>query len=360
MKTATTSVLVVLLLFQSSRQVPSQWTTIESNLWYASQVWVVGANFIPSTASNQLEMWQAETFDVVTIDRELGYAEGLGMNSMRVFLHDLLWHQGSLGFVRRIDQFLQIAHRHHIRITFVLFDSCWNPRPKLGPQPEPRPFLHNSTWVQSPHVDLLNNESRWETELKPYVTGIIGHFKNDNRVLMWDLYNEPDNRNDSSYTDAATKPAQALKLLKKTFEWARSENPPQPLTSALWIGSTPTVARFQLEHSDVITFHSYDRAPVMELQIRNLRRYGRPIICSEYMARSVGSTFQSILPVLKREHVGGYNWGLVSGKTQTIFPWSSWSRLSPVEGKTWFHDVLEPSGRPYDPAEAVLLRQLTH
>ncbi len=208
-------------------------------------------------------------------------------------------------------------------------------------------------------MDLLNDESRWEAELKPYVIGIIDRFKDDNRVLMWDLYNEPDNRNDDSYADAATKPIQALKLLQKTFEWARSENPSQPLTSGAYVHSTPTVVQFQLEHSDVITFHNYDRAPEVELQIRHLRGFHRPIICTEYMARSVGSTFQSVLPVLKKEHVGGYNWGLVRGKTQTIFPWSSWTDSSVVEPKVWFHDVLQPDGRAYDSAEIALLRQLT-
>ena len=99
------------------------WTTARANQWYSQQPWLVGSNFIPSTAINQLEMWQAASFDLPTIDRELGWAESLGMNTMRVFLHDLLWQQDSAGFLKRMDQFLAVADKHHIRIMFVLFDS---------------------------------------------------------------------------------------------------------------------------------------------------------------------------------------------------------------------------------------------
>lgn len=360
MKTATTLVLLSLLLFQSSAHFPVRWSPERAHFWYAAQGWIVGTNFIPSTASNQLEMWQAETFDPSTIDRELGYAHELGMNSVRVFLHNLLWQQDPSGFLARIDQFLDIAQRHRLRITFVLFDGCWNPQSKLGRQPEPRPFVHNSTWVQAPGIELLNHEDRWEKELRPYVLGVIGHFRDDNRVLMWDLYNEPDNPNEGSYHDPDSKSAQALKLLQKTFEWARAENPSQPLTSGVWAHSLPAVAGFQVEHSDVITFHDYDRAPVMGAQIRNLTRFHRPLICTEYMARGAGSTFQTILPLLKREHVGGYSWGLVSGRTQTIFPWDSWTHTSQQAPKIWFHDIVRADGQPYDASEVALLQRLTH
>ena len=125
------------------------------NAWYAAQPWPVGANFLPSTAINELEMWQADTFDPVTIDRELGWAEGIGMNTMRVFLHNLLWEQDPKGFEQRIDTFLTIAARHHIRPVFVLFDSCWEPFPKLGPQHPPIPGVHNSGWVQAPGAAVL-------------------------------------------------------------------------------------------------------------------------------------------------------------------------------------------------------------
>jgi hypothetical protein len=342
------------------------WTSDQANKWYLQQPWLVGSNFITSSAINELEMWQPETFDLPAVDRELGWAQSLGMNTMRVFLHNLLWQQDSQGFLRRIDQFLEVADKHHIRITFVLLDSVWDPRPHLGKQPAPKPHVHNSGWVQAPGADLLKDESRWNTELKPYIIGVLSHFHDDKRVLMWDLMNEPDNRNDVyKATELPDKAARALKLLREEWKWARSVNPAQPLTSGVWKGnyssdsSLSEMERFQLQNSDVITFHSYDPPDVMSRRIDSLRRYHRPIICTEYMARPLGSTFASILPLLKKEQVGAYNWGFVNGKSQTIYPWDSWEKSYSGEPAIWFHDIFRKDGAPYDARETELIRQLT-
>jgi hypothetical protein len=342
------------------------WTSDQANKWYLQQPWLVGSNFITSSAINELEMWQPDTFDLPAVDRELGWAQSLGMNTMRVFLHNLLWQQDSQGFLRRIDQFLEVADKHHIRITFVLLDSVWDPRPHLGKQPAPKPHVHNSGWVQAPGADLLKDESRWNTELKPYIIGVLSHFHDDKRVLMWDLMNEPDNGNDVyKATELPDKAARALKLLREEWKWARIVNPAQPLTSGVWKGnyssdsSLSEMERFQLQNSDVITFHSYDPPDVMSRRIDSLRRYHRPIICTEYMARPLGSTFASILPLLKKEHVGAYNWGFVNGKSQTIYPWDSWEKSYSGEPAIWFHDIFRKDGAPYDARETELIRQLT-
>src|SRR5579863_1101644 len=296
------------------------WTEKRADNWYSHQPWLVGSNFIPSTAINQLEMWQADSFDLPTIDRELGWAESLGMNTMRVFLHNLLWQQDSAGFLQRMEQFLAVADKHHIRITFVLLDSVWDPNPQLGKQREPRPFVHNSGWVQAPGADLLKNEARWKRELQPYIVGVIHHFRRDKRVLVWDLMNEPDNDNvQYKNQELPNKGEFALRLLKQEWRWARTAHPSQPLTSGVWKGdwsegSLSEMARFQLENSDVITFHCYGPPDSMKERIASLRRFHRPLICTEYMARPLGSTFAAILPILKKEEVGAYNWGFVSGK----------------------------------------------
>ena len=220
-------------------QAPQQhWTEEQANAWYEAQPWPVGANFLPSTAINELEMWQADTFDPTTIDRELGWAEGIGMNTMRVFLHNLLWEQDPKGFQERIDTFLTIAARHHIRPVFVLFDSCWEPFPKLGPQHPPIPGVHNSGWVQAPGATVLNDPTQYP-RLETYVKGIVGAFANDPRILAWDLWNEPDNGNDSSYAKGEPKNKNEiiLGLLPQVFAWARAARPRQPLTSGLWHGN---------------------------------------------------------------------------------------------------------------------------
>lgn len=343
-----------------------QWTVEKANQWHEDTGWLIGANYTPRTAINQLEMWQEETFDPETIDQELGWAEDLGFNSMRVYLHDLVWKENPEGFIDRIDRFLDIADSHGIGIMFVLFDGVWHPNPKLGDQPDPVPHVHNSGWVQSPGSEVLRDTTRWDY-LEDYVKGVIGHFAGDERVLVWDIYNEPDNTNDRAYGDIEpdNKKEQALMLLKKSFKWAREVNPSQPITSGLWYGdwsnpdSLKAMDEFMLEHSDVITFHAYEGPEVMEERIKALQRYDRPMLCTEYMARGNGSTFEDELPILHEHQVGAYNWGFVNGKTQTIYPWDSWDKEYTAEPEPWFHDILRKDGTPYDSSETAVIREYT-
>lgn len=323
------------------------WTADKANNWYKKQGWLVGADFLPSTAINQLELWQAETFDSATIDKELGWAANIGMNVMRVYLHDLAWKADEKGFKKRMDKFLSIAASHKIKILFCIFDDCWNPDPAIGKQPEPKPGVHNSGWVRSPGKSVHNDPSQWNY-LKQYVTDILTRFKNDDRILMWDLYNEPAN---SAYGMSS------LPLLKKIFEWAWAVKPMQPLTAGVWFMDFPAVNAFQLNNSDVITFHNYDDTVSMKTAIDTLQKRGRPVICTEYMARRNNSKFETHLPILKRYNVGAINWGLVSGKSNTIFPWGS--KEGSPEPNPWFHDVFRKDGTPYDVKEVELIKQLT-
>jgi hypothetical protein len=346
----------------------TRWTEDQANRWYAQQPWLVGANFLPSDAINELEMWQADTFDPKTIDRELGFAEGIGMNTMRVFLHNLLWEQDEKGFEQRIDTFLTIAARHHIRPIFVLLDSCWDPYPKLGPQHPPIPGVHNSGWVQAPGAEVLADPGQY-SRIENYVRGVIGAFARDPRILAWDVWNEPDNRNEGSYAnrDVKNKGEILEGLLPKVFAWARTAHPTQPLTSGLYSGDWSStsvmnpVARIQFEQSDVITFHDYGWPEDFEKRVKQLEQSHRPIICTEYMARAVGSTFDTVLPIAHQYHVGAINWGLVAGKSQTYLPWDSWRRPYVLEQPpVWFHDVFRPDGTPYREREANIIRDLAH
>ena len=316
---------------QVSGDLSGRWSAQQANDWYAKQPWLVGANFIPSDAINELEMFQAETFNPKLIDKELGMAESIGMNTMRVFLQDQLWQKDAKGFTERLNTFLEIAARHHIRPLLVLFDSCWETNPHLGPQHPPIPGVHNSGWVQSPGKERLMNRNV-EPQLEAYVKGVVGAFANDKRVLGWDVWNEPDNRGGDVVRDEAVKVARVNELLPKVFAWARSVHPMQPLTSGVWTGdwSDPAkeseTTKIQLAESDVISFHNYGWPEEFEARIVSLQPLGRPVICTEYMARGSGSTFDGSLPVAKRLHVGAINWGLVAGKTQTYYPWDSWDR----------------------------------
>ncbi|HEV2453256.1 MAG TPA: cellulase family glycosylhydrolase [Verrucomicrobiae bacterium] len=342
-----------------------RWSEEKANEWGKKTGWLVGCNFIPSTAVNELEMWQAATYDPKTIDRELGLAQGLGFNCVRVFLHDIPWQEDRKGYLKRINGFLKIADKHHIKVMFVLFDSCWNPNPHPGPQPAPRPFVHNSGWVQCPGSEYMAHPERLD-ELKPYVQDIVGHFRNDKRIAFWDVYNEPHNMNGRSYgeEEPTGKSDSALLLLQDVYAWAREMNPSQPLTSGLWEGDFDP-ARFsafdkiQVSESDIITFHNYGRLESVENCVQNLRRYNRPIICTEYMARPMGSTFNPILGWFKENNVGAFNWGFVSGKTQTIYPWDSWDKAYTAEPPLWFHDIFHTDGTPYNPSEVEYIRRIT-
>jgi hypothetical protein len=344
-----------------------RWTEAQANAWYATQPWPVGADFLPSTAINELEMWQGETFDPVTIDRELGWAEGIGMNTMRVFLHNLVWEQDPEAFRKRMDAFLTIAARHHIRPVFVLFDSCWDPFPGLGPQHPPIPGVHNSGWVQAPGAAILADPAEYP-RLEAYVKGVVGAFANDERILAWDVWNEPDNTNDGSYgkSEPKDKAEIVLKLLPQVFAWARSVHPTQPLTSGVWRGdwstleAMPAMTREQIEQSDVISFHNYGWPEEFEKRVEELEQFHRPLICTEYMARGAGSTFDTILPIAHKYHVGAINWGLVAGKSQTYLPWDSWQRPYVIQQPPiWFHDVFHRDGTPYRQREVEIIHGLT-
>jgi hypothetical protein len=351
----------------------ARWTEQKANAWYAQQPWLVGSNYVPRSAINQLEMWQEATFDPDQIDKELGWAEGMGMNTMRVFLHDLLWQQDAAGFQKRIDRFLAISARHHIRPLFVIFDSCWDPLPHLGLQHPPIPGVHNSGWVQSPGAVALADERQYP-RLKAYVQGVVGAFAKDDRILGWDVWNEPGSDNAGSYPKVELKPkdkvTRVAALLPQVFAWAREMNPTQPLTSGVWSidtsvaagheGSQGVLQDIQLRESDIITFHNYSWPEDFKNEVKWLRKYDRPMICTEFMARPAGSTFDGILPIAKQEKVGAINWGFVAGKTQTYYPWESWEHPYILnQPPVWFHEVLRADGTPYRTAEVELIKELT-
>ena len=360
---------LVLCSYAASAQTP-RWTEQRANDWYAQQPWLVGSNYIPKSAINELEMWQADTFDPAEIDKELGWAEAMGMNTMRVFLHDLLWQQDPKGFHARLDQFLTIASRHHIRPLLVLFDSCWDPLPHLGPQHAPIPGVHNSGWVQSPGAKALADPAQLP-RLKGYVQGVVGAFAKDDRILGWDVWNEPGSDQTGNYPKTELKNkdkiARVAVLLPQVFAWAREVSPTQPLTSGVYEVDTNAdenaleeIEKIQVRESDVITFHNYSWPEDFKSEVAWLRRFHRPVICTEYMARSVGSTFDTILPIAKQERVGAINWGFVAGKTQTYYPWESWDHpYVKNQPPVWFHEVLHSDGKPYRQAEVDLIRKLT-
>ena len=324
------------------------WSKEKANEWYATKGWLRGSNFIPSSAINQLEMWQAATFDPSTIDRELGYAQSIGFNAMRVFLHHVAWQEDPEGFKGRMKSYLEIADKHHIGTIFVIFDDCWSDVYKPGPQPAPKTGIHNSGWLRDPGT-LYHTEPLLKDTLEKYVKDILSTFKNDKRILLWDVYNEPGNSNYGN---------QSLELLQKVFMWGRQVNPDQPFSAGLWNDKLNDLNKFQLKNNDVITYHNYGKEQEHAKVIDTLQPYGRPLICTEYMARTRGSMFANIMPLLKKTNVGAINWGLVAGKTNTMYAWDT-PMPDGTEPKVWFHDIFRKDGIPYSEAEIKLIKSLT-
>ena len=373
------------LIFIQCQKSPSpvadyRWTEERAWQWHSENGWMVGTNFNPSTSINQLEFWQEDTYDPETIERELEWSAELGMNMHRVYLHNLLWDQDSIGFLERVDNYLNISESKDIKTLFVLLDDVWHPVPKLGKQPEPIPFVHNSGWVQAPGSEILGDSSRHD-ELKNYVKGVISHFADDKRVVGWDLYNEPDNvassdpenlvnninfRGLNRGPEVKEKHIYSLSLLKKIFMWAREVNPSQPLTVGLWkdsetwndIDNLSLIDRFAISNSDVISFHAYGDLEETRKKIEDLEKFNRPLLCTEYLARGEQNTFQIMLPLFKEKEIAAVNWGFVAGKTNTAFPWSSWQVEFDSLPKIWHHDIYLPDKTPYDEKEIAFLKNI--
>ena len=379
------SILFLSLIFIQCQKNPSivmdyRWTEERAWQWHNENGWMVGTNFNPSTSINQLEFWQEDTYDPETIERELEWSAELGMNMHRVYLHNLLWDQDSIGFLERVDNYLNISESKNIKTLFVLLDDVWHPVPKLGKQPEPIPFVHNSGWVQAPGSEILGDSSRHD-ELKNYVKGVISHFADDKRVVGWDLYNEPDNvassdpenlvnninfRGLNRGPEVKEKHIYSLSLLKKIFMWAREVNPSQPLTVGLWkdsetwndIDNLSAIDRFAISNSDVISFHAYGDLEETRKKIEDLEQFNRPLLCTEYLARGEQNTFQIMLPLFKEKEIAAVNWGFVAGKTNTAFPWSSWQVEFDSLPKIWHHDIYLPDKTPYDEKEIAFLKNI--
>lgn len=352
MKLKINMILMTAILFLTmaaqSQTTAKRWTEAQANKWQAENGWLRGGNFNPSTAINQLETWQAESFDPKTIDRELGWAEGIGLNCMRVFLHHVAWEVDKEGFKKRMDQYLSIADKHGIKTIFVFFDDCWNPTYKAGKQPDPKPGVHNSGWVRDPG-DLLNQDPKLINVLETYVKDVLTTFKNDKRIVMWDLYNEPGNNKLGN---------KSMPLLKNVFEWAWEVRPLQPVSAGVWRLALSDLNKFQVENSDIITYHNYQVPEVHQAAIDTLKRYNRPLVCTEYMARRNNSLFTNIMPMLKQQNIGAINWGLVDGKSNTKYAWDE-----PIpdgsEPKLWFHGIFHRDGKPYKQEEVDLIKSLT-
>jgi hypothetical protein len=353
-----------------------RWTETDAKEWLQARPWVCGFNFLPSTAVNFIEMWHADTFDMPAIERELGWAADIGFNAIRVNLPFLGWQNDRDGLLDRLDRLMGAAASVGIETVPCLFDDCGfgGDEPTWGPQPDPFPGIHNSRAVASPgRAAVLDASLR--PSLEAYVRDVIATYRNDPRILFWDLYNEPGNRMDFDKTKYSQFDAElerhAHSLMEKSFAIARDIGPDAPLSVAAWTTPLPDndahpyqteIDRSALLHSDIITFHSYWNRKRVAQFIDYLEVLDRPIICTEWMARQIDSRISDQLQLFHDRGVGCFQWGLVKGRTQTWLPWPDdlvRAHGGRIDRSVWFHDLLDENGEPYDPTELETIRALT-
>lgn len=353
-----------------------RWPADEAQAWCEARPWLCGFNFLPSTAVNFIDMWQRETFDAETIERELRWARDIGFNTLRTNLPFGVWQADRDGLVERVDRFLAIADGSGLSTMLCLMDDCGfsGDGPVLGPQPDPLPGVHNSRAVASPGRRVVMTPSAW-IGVEAYVRDLVTHFAADPRILAWDVYNEPGNlmifAPDGEHAFDSRLEAFSHRLMIEAFSWCRDVGPSQPLTVAAWrvpsFGEEPAafyeneIDRTALALSDIVSFHAYTSSRRVARIIEQLRAFRRPILCTEWMARQAGSRIEDQLSLFHRERVGAFQWGLVNGRTQTHIPWPT--VISPAVStkgeESWFHDLLGADGKPYREAETREIRRLT-
>ena len=324
-----------------------------------------GGNYVSANAGSQLHFWSRDGFKPKIIDAELAAAQKLGINTLRVFLHDLHFAHDPRGFKSRIDEFLSITAAHGIKPMFTIFDSCWD-QPVLGKYADPKPSTHNPSWVQSPGSAILKSPVLF-AELQPYVEWVMEEIVSDPRSLpIADLWNEPDNEGGRATGEGVQKNRSPIvaPLLLQVFAWARKANPDIVLTSGIWNGGACRQAELegclneteivQRACSDLPSFHSYcspcefaDRIDWLETDDEGNKR---PVLCSEWMQRGdfqpgSSNTIENLLPLQRDRLMGSMMWGLFSGATQTDVPWSNFVTGIP------HHDLFGRDGKLYYPQE---------
>jgi hypothetical protein len=323
---------------------------------------VKGCNYVPSDGSSILHSPNKEL-----IRREIGWARNVvGLNSVRVWVDLADYQINEEQVLTNFESFLGTCDANQIKVLPVLsLQSFLDPEydskaaGASGPLLDFHPSVHGGGWRYSnrlgwpccePEGNIPSKTMAAWVKTKPaaehFIRSLLSRYAKDDRVLLWDLYNEA--------------PKAARPLVETIFQWAREVNPSQPL-SVCWQGH---------DLSDVITFHTYAR-PGFETANRNspgwdflteldwARAWGRPMLCTEWLARPFGNTIEAILPFYERYHIGWYVWGLCAvGPAQYQFPWD-WPMGSPPPEK-WFHCLLYPDGTPYSAEEILMIRDFKY
>ena len=324
-----------------------RWSVEKANAWAAANPWWCGVNYIPANAINYTAMWDKTSFSPDVIRRELKLMTGLGMNCVRFVMQYKVYEEDPAYFLKTLDTFLSLCDEAKVKAMPIFFDDCVfgaNADPVIGRQPEPLEGWYAWAWSPSPgHTMVI--DKREHPKLERYVKDVMTRFKDDSRIFLWDLYNEPAN---------SKLGKRSFPLLLKTFAWARKVDPSQPISSGIWNGDKELNA-ILFDNSDVVTFHCYMDAKKTAARIKEMKAHGRPVICTEWMNRTCKSTVADCLKLFADADVGCIAWGLVNGKTQTHLRWGHRPEMLPYKGP-WQHDFFHGDFTSYDRAELDLIK----
>ncbi len=351
-----------------------QWTKEQAWAWYNARAWIRGCNFMSSDCCNRIDQWQEFGFEerLETTDRELAVAEEIGFNSVRLILEFAVWDQEHDSFMKRFDRYLEVCRKHGISAMIVLGNDCTVPKdmyvpPKLGPQKVD--IGYHGGRIRTPHKSYGADAVRYHIMDDPdvreryyeMVREIVTEYAHDDRVIVWNLFNEPGNGRGS----------ESLPYMQKFFEICRTIGPDQPLCTDVWSGGLTNgrakteIQQYGLENSDIVSWHNYGSYESNVMMIDQLRLIGRPALNTEWLNRITFNRVEDLYPLFYLHKIGCYNWGFVAGKYQTYEPWESiWQRIEkdPSQLKNyditkWQHDLIRPNLRPYDPNEIAIIKR---
>ena len=352
-----------------------KWSKEKAWQWYNGKPLIVGFNFIPSNVINFVELWQNLGHDEImkNVDHEIDMAAELGLNSVRMKVPFFIWEHEHDSFMNNLEDLLCRLDKRGITMMPVFFSDCCVPidmykPPHLGKQPEPVKGYFGGSPVtpfdSTPRVGYIPEDDRdtWP-KVEEFIREIVGKYAKDERILIWDIWNEPGNCNRSTMS---------LPLMERCFRWAREMDPIQPLCA----GPCGLGGKFPYEYlmnpyplapmeekavelSDIMNFHFYGDYAHTVKYIEHLKGYGLPMVCTEWLHRPFRSNIETHLPLFAEENIGSYFFGFVNGKRQYNQPWENIRRMPDIDLTCWMHDIYYNDGRPYEPRELDVIKKVT-
>lgn len=348
-----------------------KWTKERAWEWYNKQPWIRGFCYYPSCCLNMIEMWQEYNWDKVkaTMEKEMAIAKEWGFNAVRILtLFDLYLDQPE-AHLNHLEEFIQICDKNQIKVMVCIGNDCLvsksnYKKPSYGEQEYD--LGYHSGKAISPHIVMnepgyaLADEPEYFDLYLEYVEAIISKYAKDERVLLWDIYNEPGN---------SRRGMMSYKVMEESFKIARKYDTIQPCAACCWSYNEKDepykeIELKALEMSDVILYHGYMNYKKHKRTVKFLKKtYERPLFNTEWLHRIWHNDVEHFFPYFRKNKIAAFNWGFVRGKSQTNEPWEwLFNEYHLGHGKDWDftkwqHDLIRSNLEPYDFKEYEIIKR---